>query len=111
MKPTIHIFISSFLLFFSDFPQNLPKSIIGLFKASNSTSLNKSKKQIINIYLEAGENKTLYCGCIFDSEKNINSSSCGYVPKKSTGKQSQKLEWEHIMPADTFSGNLQYWKK
>ena len=55
--------------------------------------------------------KTLYCGCSFDSENNIDNSACGYEPRKATNKRSRKMEWEHVMPTFKFGKVLQCWRE
>ena len=65
----------------------------------------------MKIYLDAGVEETLYCGCGFNSEKKINQSVCGYKPRKKTNKRSQRLEWEHVMPAFKFGKVLRCWRE
>ncbi len=111
MKILAYFFISSFLLGFVSLPQNLPEADKSLFKISVSTSFSSSKRKLIKLYLNAGKDKTLYCGCAFDSEKNIDHSSCSYEPRKTTNKRSRRLEWEHVMPAFKFGKVLQCWRE
>ncbi len=54
------------------------------------------------------ENKTIYCGCSFDSNKNVDFSSCGYKPK-SMYKRAAKVEWEHVVPAHAFGKSFKEW--
>ena len=72
--------------------------------------------------------KTFYCECdyLFDDTKDSDEDgnthetmvfpeSCGYKPRKpvtSSGKPNariSRIEWEHIMPASLFGGNLEQW--
>ncbi|MCC2606587.1 endonuclease [Planctobacterium marinum] len=72
---------------------------------------------------------TFYCGCDFvfddtedrDGDGNIKETmiypqNCGYVPRKpitSSGKpnaRASRIEWEHIMPASHFGGQLDQWQ-
>jgi deoxyribonuclease I len=78
---------------------------------SNSISFSKSKKHLKNIYLQSNKNYTIYCGCSFDSNKQIDHTSCNYSPRKETNKRSHRLEFEHIVPAYAFGKNLQCWKE
>jgi deoxyribonuclease I len=78
---------------------------------SNSISFSKSKKHLKNIYLQSNKNYTIYCGCSFDSNKQIDHASCNYFPSKDINKRSQRLEFEHIVPAHALGKNLQCWKK
>ena len=74
-------------------------------------SFSKAKRKMMNIYLDHGQNETFYCGCSFDEDKDIDRSTCDYEPRKPSNKRSRRLEWEHVMPAATFGGNLQCWKE
>jgi deoxyribonuclease I len=78
---------------------------------SNSISFSKSKEHLKNIYLQSNKNYTIYCGCSFDSSKQINHTSCNYSPHKDTHKRSHRIEFEHIVPAHTLGKNLQCWKE
>ena len=91
--------------------QNPPQPDTIALKPSIIKSFSRSKKELLNIYLAAGMDKTLYCGCGFDSEKKIDYSACGYKPRKATNKRSQRLEWEHVMPAFKFGKVLRCWRE
>jgi deoxyribonuclease I len=78
---------------------------------SASHSFSQSKKKLMKLYINANKTSTLYCGCSFNADKNIDSSTCGYVPRTTTNNRSRRLEWEHVMPAHTFGKNLQCWKE
>lgn len=51
---------------------------------------------------------TFYCGCPFNSEKQILPSD-NYTPKKE-GKRAHRLEWEHLVPAHAFGKSFQEWR-
>ena len=78
---------------------------------SNSISFSKSKKHVKNIYLQSKKNYTIYCSCSFDSNKQIDHTSCNYSPHKDKIKRSYRLEFEHIVPAHALGKNLKCWKK
>ena len=78
---------------------------------SNSISFSKSKKHLKKIYLQSNKNFTIYCGCSFDSNKQIDHTSCNYSPHKDKNKRSHRLEFEHIVPAHALGKNLQCWKE
>ena len=87
-----------------------PPTDTGLFKPSTATNARTSKKQLLRIYLHAGRNKTFYCGCTFDAGKTIDTSACGYAPRKASNPRSGKLEWQHAMPPAKFGIVLQCWR-
>lgn len=109
MRPLTLFIILFFSLAFVSASSSQPDT--SLFKPSTSKSFSGSKKKLMKMYLGAGMDKTLYCGCSFDSKKNIDHSACGYTPRKSTNKRSRRLEWEHIMPAFKFGSKLQCWSE
>jgi deoxyribonuclease I len=78
---------------------------------SNSISFSKSKKTLKSIYLQSNKNRTLYCSCSFDINKQIDHTSCNYSPRKETNKRSHRLEFEHIVPTHALGKNLQCWKE
>jgi len=65
----------------------------------------------MKLYLNSNQSSTFYCGCEFDSKKNINNNTCDYSPRKPSNKRSRKLEWEHVVPAAKFGENLKCWKE
>ena len=44
---------------------------------------------------------TVYCGCNYDRELNVDQKSCGYTPRKNE-KRASKVQWEHVYPAENF---------
>ena len=71
------------------------------------TSFTKSKKLLLKVYKD--NSVTLYCGCKFKGKKP-NLSSCGYIPKKDN-KRSNRIEWEHVVPAHAFGKSFSEWSK
>jgi deoxyribonuclease I len=84
---------------------------VGGSHKSNSISFSKSKKNLKSIYLQSNKNRTLYCSCSFDTNKQIDTNSCNYSPRINSNKRSQRLEFEHIVPAHALGKNLQCWKE
>jgi len=76
----------------------------------NSTiqSFNKAKK-ILQRQIYPDHRITFYCGCPFNSEKQI--LSCDqYTPRK-PGKRSKRVEWEHVVPAHAFGQSFKEWRQ
>ena len=80
-------------------------------------SFSESKKQLKEIYKD--HQTTFYCGCKYnplDKDNMIDRNSCGYVPRNELtkkGKENERanrIEWEHIMPAENFGKHLPCWK-
>ena len=69
----LNIIIFSFTFFISIVicaqSQELDRS---MFKSSSMVSLEISKKEIKQVYLDSGQTRTLYCGCFFDKQFLIN---------------------------------------
>jgi deoxyribonuclease I len=70
------------------------------------TSFSKSKKLLLKLYKD--NSVTLYCGCSFIGKKP-NLTSCGYISKKNN-KRANRIEWEHVVPAHTFSKSFSEWR-
>jgi deoxyribonuclease-1 len=52
---------------------------------------------------------TIYCQCQYE-DKAIDHESCGYKSKLHT-KRSNKLEWEHVVPAHAFGQAFKSWRE
>lgn len=70
-------------------------------------SFNKAKRLLGQVY--AGHEEEHYCGCRF-SATTVNIESCGYQPKKSLTR-AQRLEWDHIVPAEAFGQSFRQWRE
>ena len=104
-------FIISLIISATTLPSISPTIHQELFQQSISISFSKSKRTLKSIYLKPNKNRTLYCSCSFDSDKQINNDSCDYSPRIKSNKRSQQLEFEHVVPAHALGQNLQCWKK
>ena len=73
----------------------------------------KSKRELIKIYREAPVPETFYCRCplIFRNGKIYpDIAACGYKIRKQE-KRARRIEWEHIVPASWFGGQMECWKQ
>ena len=105
----VSIFIFIILHSISAESQELDRS---LFKASNMVSLETSKKEMKQIYLDSGQTKTLHCGCFFDKQKQVYPNSCDMTPERLRVKEEKKiLKWVHAMPPSVFAASMSCWKK
>ncbi len=76
----------------------------------NSTikSFSKAKKMLMKrVYHD--RRITFYCQAPFDAHKKIIPSN-RYSPKKK-GKRSERIEWEHIVPAHAFGHSFREWRQ
>ncbi len=100
------------------------QSLAAQYPTSFSNAKSKSEKAVYFDHLT-----TFYCGCdyVFDDTKDLDNDgnfhetmiipqNCGYVPRTPitrSGKPNariSRIEWEHIMPAHIFGGQLDEWK-
>ncbi|TLD81092.1 deoxyribonuclease [Helicobacter sp. MIT 05-5293] len=85
-------------------PQNTPKNFA------------QSKAFLKKAYKEHQFTQEFYCGVEFDTDTLKIISSDRYTPRNALTKQgkpnirAQRIEFEHIMPAHRFGGNLPCWK-
>lgn len=76
-------------------------------KNETNQSFSKAKKQLeTKVYPD--NRVTLYCGAIFDAEKNI-TAPLGFQTDKYI-KRSKRVEWEHIVPAENFGRTFKEWR-
>lgn len=54
--------------------------------------------------------KTLYCNCAYDRYKKVDLKSCGMLAAKRF-KRAQRIEWEHMMPAENFGRHFKCWRE
>lgn len=75
-------------------------------------SFTQAKKILTRqVYANDNERQTFYCGCDYSREGKIDPLSCGYVPRRAGSKRSQRLEWEHIVPASYIGKGRACWEK
>jgi deoxyribonuclease-1 len=70
-----------------------------------------AKKIAQRIY--ADENKTFYCGCPLrwvGGKGQVDLAACGYEVRKN-GPRANRIEWEHVMPAEQFGSRLACWQQ
>ena len=53
--------------------------------------------------------KTFYCDCPH-SGNDIDFESCGYVPINRNGLRTNRVEWEHVVPAEAFGHSFKEWR-
>lgn len=71
------------------------------------TSFREAKEVLLNqVYFDNRE--TLYCGAKFDMKKQVN-HPIGFT-SKAFRKRSEKIEWEHLVPAENFGRTFSEWK-
>lgn len=95
-----------------------PTSTIG---PDNPVSSFSRAKKLARDTIYADHRKTLYCGCDFVPNARgtggkigtraglFDASGCGYTVRKSE-LRGRRLEWEHIVPASLYGGQLSCWK-
>ena len=84
-----------------------PSEKINVQGNSKITSFTKAKKLLPSLFSKSTD-RTFYCGCKFTG-KVVDWNSCGYKPKGSH-KRAKRIEWEHVVPAAAFGGNLPEWR-
>lgn len=61
--------------------------------AEHPTSFSQAKRFAREIYQD--NQSTFYCGCSYDNDGAIDSTSCGYEPRKQP-KRGERLEWSTL---------------
>jgi deoxyribonuclease-1 len=72
---------------------------------------NSAKKLAQRIY--ADEAQTFYCGCPLrwvGGKGQVDLAACGYQIRKN-GPRANRIEWEHVMPAEQFGSGLTCWQQ
>lgn len=80
---------------------------------SAQQNFNYAKVQLIKLYQANPTEKEFYCGCDFNfigKKGTVDLASCGYSARKNQNR-AERIEWEHVMPAENFGRQLQCWKE
>ncbi|MBN9289508.1 MAG: hypothetical protein BGO43_13120 [Gammaproteobacteria bacterium 39-13] len=89
------IFVACFLVF------------INIAKAEHPKNFQESKK--IARIIWASNPETIYCGCKYDEQLNVDHQSCGYEPRE--GRRANRVEWEHLVPASWLGKQRECWRE
>ncbi len=93
-----------------DVPEGTPRPLSKISGNSTIGSFNKSKRLLKEMHIEAGQMITFYCGSTFNGEKKIDHSNSGFKFYKDE-KRSNRLEWEHVVPAHAFGQSFIEWRE
>lgn len=72
---------------------------------------NAAKKIAQRVY--ADESETFYCACPLrwvGTKGQVDLKACGYEVRKN-GPRANRIEWEHVMPAEQFGNALTCWQQ
>ena len=77
--------------------------------AGNETndSFSQAKKYLREIY--ADHRETIYCGAKFNADSSVMLPVGFETPKHK--KRSQRIEWEHVVPAENFGRTFSEWRE
>ena len=82
--------------------------------AQSPERFDAAKKLLAGIHENIDHLETLYCGCPYvrksRSGGNIDRETCGLVARKNE-KRSDRVEWEHVVPASWFGSDRACWKQ
>ena len=76
---------------------------------STITSFSTSKTQLKKLYVKAGYFTTFYCGSSYDEDFTLDHSTSGFHFRKNEAR-SNRVEWEHIVPAEAFGQSFAEWR-
>ncbi|OCG44879.1 deoxyribonuclease [Gilliamella sp. Choc5-1] len=82
------------------------------FFTYSAQNFNSAKTHLTKLYKSNPEQTEFYCGCEFsfnNKKGTINFTKCGYKPRKNQAR-AERIEWEHVMPAENFGRHLQCWQ-
>jgi deoxyribonuclease-1 len=61
-------------------------------------NFNRAKNLAHKVVFTNEHRVDLYCGCLYNNDKEIIWESCGYSPRHNV-ERGKRLEWEHVVPA------------
>ena len=65
-------------------------------------------KKYLRKHLDLYDFKTVYCSCQV-TEREVDIASCGYKVQSDL-KRAKRLEWEHVVPAESFGQSFVEWR-
>lgn len=71
------------------------------------TNFQKAKQHLKAIY-KTEPKITLYCGCKYNEQGQIDWASCGFKPR-ANAERAKRLEWEHMVPAAFYGRTRMCW--
>lgn len=84
-----------------------------IIQTGDLQNFDNAKFQLKIIYKNNPNQKEFYCGCDFSwigRRGIVDLNSCGYSIRKNR-ERAERIEWEHVMPAENFGRQLLCWKK
>lgn len=76
------------------------------------SSFSGAKKYLADLHESIGHMQTVYCGCPYSrttrSGGDVVREACGLEARKN-GKRSDRVEWEHVVPASWFGQTRACW--
>lgn len=75
----------------------------------NQQVMNFSEAKRLIAEIQKKNPYTIYCHCRYEG-KAIDLKSCGYLVHKDQ-KRAERLEWEHVVPAENFGRSFIEWRK
>jgi deoxyribonuclease-1 len=72
-------------------------------------SFDTSKRHLMNLHLETKQLETFYCGSTFDEVGRLDHSRSGFTFRRNE-QRANRLEWEHIVPAEAFGQSFVEWR-
>ena len=76
---------------------------------STITSFSGSKTRLKKLYINAGHLTTFYCGSSFDEDFTLDHSTGGFQFRMNETR-ANRIEWEHIVPAEAFGQSFAEWR-
>jgi len=76
---------------------------------TSNDSFSKAKKRLLNqVYYDHQE--TFYCGCPYTADKKVVFQKDKFSPAVKHRKRADRIEWEHIAPAQSFGQSFKEWR-
>lgn len=76
----------------------------------SNDSFNRSKRLLMELHVKAGQFITFYCGSRFDANNTVYHDKSGFT-FKSDETRANRLEWEHVVPAEAFGQSFSEWRE
>ena len=88
-------------------PARLPTPAKVSLNPRHPQDFNEAKSLLKRLYPSGQE---IYCGCNYNLDRvpRIDRTACGF---KGQGARSQRIEWEHVVPASVFGRHFVEWTK
>ena len=83
---------------------------LGIAGGNTTISSFSKAKRLLLTEVYADHRETFYCGCPYKADKKVVFQADKFSPAVKHRKRADKIEWEHVVPAEAFGHSFKEWR-